>query len=222
MGSPQTYNYAFMTNRQPYLCRFDSSQEFSECSLSDLCEFRGMSGFEYQPEEDNPNFMYNYFVDRDMLCWDENDIAYIAQTYYTGYSFSILLSYFSEKLGRSMFIKVVILPMLWVHHALEVLMPYDYKINLLTFFILGLTRIRIGNLIINCQEQSPSNKSGIASGFCYLLETMTIFLFCFFMKFVTKDAIAYTNVFGYVCIALGAFFMWFAAESPKQLVIQGN
>ena len=176
---------------------------------------RGIKGFEFKVEESDPNFMLNYFVDRDMLCWHEKDIAFIAQMSYVGYSCTILLSYGSEKLGRSKFIKVVILPLLCLHHAFEVLIPHNYKVNLLTFFLLGVTRVRIGNLIINCQEQFPPNKAGIASGFCYLLDTMTIFLFCFFMKFVTVNAIAYINAFGLVCLLMGAIFVGFAAESPK-------
>ena len=157
-----------------------------------------------------------------MLCWSKSEISFVGQMFFIGSALSIILIWGPESMGRSGFVKKVIIPMQVAVHFLEVLFPLNYALNCLAYFIYGL--VKIGNLvnIQNCTEQLPASHLSIISGFIFLLQTAAVFLFSAYIQTLANDAVQYVHAYGYLALVMALGFVLVASESPKWLLMNGR
>ena len=157
-----------------------------------------------------------------MECWSKHEIALPGQIYFIGYSLSICLLWGPELVGRAGFLKKCVVPLLAIHHFLEVFAPTHYFLNSVSFFLNGITRMRMMNAIQNCTEQIPKSHASLVSGTCYLLETAAVFLLSLYLKSVSNDAVRYVNIYGMTTLSMALCFLFMATESPKWLIMNGK
>ena len=140
--------------------------------------------------------------------------------YFVGYSLMMLTVWAPEVLGRNGSSKKLIIPLSVIAQLLTDVFPQKYYCSLISFFLIGITKVKTPFMVQNATDQFPRAHVSKASGVINLLITIHGLLFCVSMTIFPKNAVSYVTYFSLVYLFPISLYCLITVESPKWLILK--
>lgn len=142
-GQLPVYIFEVCIEKAEYECRSGPTQPWADCSIKFICDTRKLSldGFEWQPKTGEDGYSYNWFVDNDMMCENQNRVNSIVSAYFFGYFIGVFFFFMPNTFGR----KPSMMLSLTFYTLGSGLIAYGNSIDLkfLGYFLLGVFHLKI-------------------------------------------------------------------------------
>ena len=96
------YPFAYLVLEQNFLCTSGASENFTECTSSQICKARNDpdSTLTYKVDRNYAYYLENWYLQMDLVCTPPATIGLVITAYYIGFAVGGLFFSFPEKYGR--------------------------------------------------------------------------------------------------------------------------
>lgn len=154
----------------------------------------------------------------DMTCWSKEKVSSFGQIYFIGYAMMALISSLPETIGRTAFVKQVLIPIL-IQASLFSQFINSYHWRCFGYFLVGLSSIKFGICFIMLTEVIPLKYQALPSTILEAWITLTTGSYCFFMLYVSRNCFVYMHVFNALYLITCILVIAFVVESPRWLIL---
>lgn len=218
------YTFGYTSNPIQYECRFggEDGEWIKECTEETICASRGEgSDFEYRPDTEHKDYQKAFFEQMDMNCWTDEEVSFIAQCYFIGFSLGILFIALPEKFGRRGTMVFFLIPL---NVAGMVLGAFSttYVLKCVGFLLVGISHMKFTTCIVASNEQCDKESRVIPITIMTTLDCSTVASYCILIYFLTNNAMYYFHAFNTVNIIACLITILYISESPRWHIQNGR
>jgi heme/copper-type cytochrome/quinol oxidase subunit 4 len=156
-----------------------------------------------------------------MNCWKDTKTALMGQMFFFGYLIKTAAVPLQERLGHQVFLKRVLIPLNILSFFLQTL-SHSYISRCIGFLLSGFCKIKLiplSMILTGCVE---SKHRAHTITFLYSFIASTTTLMCFYINYVSKNAINYLHFTNGMSILALAVFFAISVESPLKQLRNGD
>ena len=165
--------------------------------------------------------MHAFYSKLEMTCWENRDIAFMAQFYFIGLSTGIINIPLSEKIGRKRILALYLGPIGVLGFSLCIYLN-SYIAMCIGYLFVGIAKNKLTTCLLCASEQMDSTKAPYCNTIVYLLDSACTAVFCVWMLFVNRDVISYLHYMNILSIFFMVYLTAFTVESPKWHIIKNK
>ena len=139
----------------------------------------------------------------------------MGQLWFIGFLLKILATPLLEKFGYLFILKTVIIPMNILSFQLQYL-PDSYLLRCIGFLMSGFCRLKTVPCLLLIKDIVSEKNDSITSTLYYSMNFSVVAIFCFYIEYISKDAIAFLHFTNVICILSAAVVFSIGVDSPKR------